>query len=321
MNITEKIQLAIEHYDAGNLQQAECFLREIVKEQPENAAVLHLLGIVYAQLGDFDVSVHHLLISLKVNPQNADAYLALGHAYASKGQLDEANNCFQKALQINPSLHAFINAETTVQSGLEGFLKEAKGVIHVGANLGQERDLYASFGLNVVWIEPIPEVFAKLQSLIAPYPLQKAFCYLVTDVDDKEYQFHISNNEGQSSSIYDFAGHKEIWPTVMYTKTITLKSISLSSLVKKEHLDITHYDALVLDTQGSELLVLKGAITLLPHIKCIKTEVADFESYTGCCQLKDLDAFLGAHNFHRIAERRFAYKEGTGSYYDVLYAS
>ena len=84
---------------------------------------------------------------------------------------------------------------------------------------------------------------------------------------------------------------------------------------------MTTYDALVLDTQGSELLVLKGAIDILPHIKYVKTEVADFESYASCCQLKDLDAFFREHNFRRIAERRFAYKEGIGSYYDVLYTS
>jgi FkbM family methyltransferase len=204
---------------------------------------------------------------------------------------------------------------------LDSFLVDAKGIIHVGANLGQERELYAAYGLNVIWIEPIPDIFDNLKALIASYPNQKAFCCLVTDIDEKEYLFHISSHEGVSSSIYDLARHKEIWPSVTYTKTLSLKSITLTTLLKKEHLDMTKYDALVLDTQGSELLVLKGAISLLPHIKYVKTEVADFEAYKGCCQLKEMDSFFRDHNFRRVIKRKFVHKKGIGSYYDVLYSS
>ena len=44
----------------------------------------------------------------------------------------------------------------------DDFLRSCSGVIHVGANSGQERELYAQHGLNVVWIEPIPEVYTAL---------------------------------------------------------------------------------------------------------------------------------------------------------------
>jgi hypothetical protein len=36
----------------------------------------------------------------------------------------------------------------------QAYLAKCHGVIHVGANAGQERDLYAAHGLSVVWIEP-----------------------------------------------------------------------------------------------------------------------------------------------------------------------
>ena len=65
----------------------------------------------------------------------------------------------------------------------ECFLRKAKGVIHVDSHWGQERELYAAHGLNVVWIEPIPEVFDRLVGLIAPYANQRALKYLVTDAD------------------------------------------------------------------------------------------------------------------------------------------
>lgn len=90
------------------------------------------------------------------------------------------------------------------------FLEEISGVIHVGANIGQERDLYNKLGLFVIWIEPIPEVFQMLKQNLQGFQNQRAFQYLVTDIDGREYQFHIANNTGASSSILDLEQHKDI---------------------------------------------------------------------------------------------------------------
>jgi len=179
----------------------------------------------------------------------------------------------------------------------EEFLRKVSGIIHVGANTGQERDLYEKYGLRVIWIEPIPEVFNTLKANIRDYPNQQAFRYLVTDQEDVAYEFHISNKNGVSSSILDLKLHKDIWPHVTFEKTITLQSVTLASLLKKEQIDISKYDTLIIDTQGSELLILWGAIPILRKFKYIKTEVADFESYVGCCLLSDLNSFLVGHAF------------------------
>jgi FkbM family methyltransferase len=199
------------------------------------------------------------------------------------------------------------------------FLRKVSGVIHVGANLGQERALYGKHNLNVIWIEPIPDVYSKLKQNLEDFPQQRAFQYLITDEDDAEYSFHISNNNGQSSSIYDLDLHKEIWPMVSFQETIKLKSLTLASFAQKEGIDMSLYDALILDTQGSELLVLKGAAALLPSFKYIKTEAADFESYAGCCKMEEIDFLLSRFGFVKRRQDKFASKVGVGSYYDVLY--
>jgi FkbM family methyltransferase len=200
------------------------------------------------------------------------------------------------------------------------FLRHVSGIIHVGAHVGQECDRYAENNLEVLWIEPNPKIFQTLSKALKMYPKQRPFSYLVADVDDKDFSLHISNNNAVSSSIFELGAHKEIWPEVSFTETVPLKSITLSSLVKREQVDLNRYDALVMDTQGSELLVLKGAADILSHFKFIKTEAADFEVYRGCCTLADLDAFLGDHHFKRIRKKTFAHKPGIGSCYDVLYA-
>ncbi|MCG2720606.1 MAG: FkbM family methyltransferase, partial [Thermodesulfovibrionales bacterium] len=304
------------HFNLGNAFLNKGLLDDAIRHyqktlaiDPNYADAYMCLGGILRDKGLFDEAVHYFRKAVAINPDDADAYNFLGEILQRKGQLDEAIYCFEEAVRINPGLIIYNNL----------FLKISKGVIHVGANLGQERELYAAFGLNVVWIEPIPEVYQRLNTLIGSYPGQRAFCYLVTDVDDKEYLFHISNKGGGASSIYELAGHRGLWPDVTYTETITLRSITLLSLVKKESLDLTEYDVLVLDTQGSELLILKGARSLLPGIRYVRAEVADFESYAGCCRLDDLDAFFKECGFRMIAKERFAYKKDTGSYYEVLY--
>lgn len=213
----------------------------------------------------------------------------------------------------------YYNLQDMFKKDPDQFLKQVTGVIHVGANYGQERDIYKQYGLHVIWIEPIPEVYKQLTSNINAYSNQVAFQYLVTDKEQAEYEFHISNNNGASSSILDLKLHKDIWPDVGYDRTITLRSTTLTSLVKKEQINIGKYDALIMDTQGVELSILKGALPILSAFKFIKAEVPDFESYEGCCQLKDIDIFLKEHGFMEFSRHKFVESSKVGSYYDVVY--
>jgi FkbM family methyltransferase len=199
------------------------------------------------------------------------------------------------------------------------FLRRARGVIHVGANTGQEAELYHSHHLHVLWIEPIPSVFQELVVNIREYPDQKAIQALVTDVEGKAYDFHIASNNGQSSSILQLEQHRGIWPDITYTETLRLVSRTLPTLLETHAVDLGLHDALILDTQGSELLVLRGALPVLDKFRYIKVEVPNFESYKGCCRVSDIDALLTPFGFEEIARTKFASHPEGGSYFDVVY--
>lgn len=199
------------------------------------------------------------------------------------------------------------------------FLKDISGVVHVGANTGQEREIYNQYGLNVIWVEPIPQVFEQLKNNIIGYNKQQALQALITDTENKEYEFHVANNNGASSSIYELKDHKDIWPNVEYNESISLNSTTLTSLFKSKSVDISKYQALVMDTQGSELLVLKGSIPLLKYFKYIKTEVADFESYEGCCTLSQIKDFMLEHGYKECSRIIFAQHVKGGRYYDIIF--
>lgn len=202
---------------------------------------------------------------------------------------------------------------------IDRFLTRAEGVLHVGANTGQERGLYARLALDVVWIEPIPEVFAELQANIARLSRQRAFRYLLTDADRDEVELKIANNNGAASSIFEIGALREIWPEIEYSSTLRMPGTTLATFLEREQIDPSRHDALVLDTQGSELLVLRGAGERLREFRFVKTEVADFEAYVGCCQLDDLNAYLAGFGFHERQRMKFAENSTGGHYFDILY--
>jgi FkbM family methyltransferase len=176
------------------------------------------------------------------------------------------------------------------------WLGQVDNIVHVGANAGQEMWLYNAYELGVLWIEPIPWVFAELEKNIKAYPKQRACQALVVDVSNKTFTFNIASNGGQSSSIFDLGEHKDLWPEVVYTDRIDVISRTLDDILVN---DPIKYDGLVMDVQGAELLVLKGAADLLAQFQFIKAEAADFELYKGAATTNELVRFLSGFDLVR----------------------
>jgi 2-O-methyltransferase len=194
------------------------------------------------------------------------------------------------------------------------------GVIHVGANRGHERFLYAENRLKVVWIEPLPEIFDQLRHNIEPYADQRALNALITDRDGDVYTLHISNNAGESSSIFDLHHHKDLWPDVHYVGDIVLTSVTLKTALEEHAISPGEYEVLAIDVQGSELMVLKGAEDILPCFKYIKSEAADFEVYKNGCTADQITAYLETRGFRLMRKDAFARRAAGGACFDLLFA-
>jgi FkbM family methyltransferase len=198
------------------------------------------------------------------------------------------------------------------------FLKWCNRIVHVGANSGEERELYDSYGLSVVWVEPIPAVYEELVRNIEPYPKQMAIQALLTDRAEDTVQFNVANNSGASSSILDLALHRDIWPEVSYVDQIRLRTETLDRVLAEHGIGL-RIDALILDTQGSELLVLKGADAVLRQTVWLKVEAADFESYKGGATVETIREFLKGYSFRLVRTIEFAKHPSGGKYYDLLF--
>lgn len=199
------------------------------------------------------------------------------------------------------------------------FLKNVNGVIHVGAHAGQERELYDFYNLNVIWIEPNDEVFDLLEDNIKNFPKQKAFKALITDKDNEIYDFRITDDRGGASSIYKLDLHHKMFKGINESKIIKIKSKTLSTFIEENQINLEKYNFLNMDTQGSELLVLKGSSHILNRFIYIKSEASDFELYEGNPKINDIKKFLASFNFNCIYLVKVKSLAKVGSIYEVIF--
>jgi FkbM family methyltransferase len=177
-------------------------------------------------------------------------------------------------------------------------LPRAKGIIHVGANTGQEIAAYKNANPDIcVYIEPIPSVFEKLASNLQEIPNHYPVQALCSDVDDEEIIFNVASNNGESSSIFNLGKHERLYPQINYVESFKIQAKTLDRLIKEQFSD-RKFNVLVMDTQGSELKVLQGSRQLLEtSIFCVYAEVSEEPLYEGSCTLEEVTEFLKPFGF------------------------
>lgn len=161
---------------------------------------------------------------------------------------------------------------------------QANGVIHVGAHYGQEVPTYKKMGIKkIVLIEPQHHCIPKLKK-IPGVEIHHLACGSRID----RIEMHISpQNQGQSNSLLRPALHRKQHPDIIFTHTEWVDVVPLDLVFYN-----TDCDLLVMDVQGYELEVLKGAKKTLEIIDWVYTEVNRDETYVGCARVEQLDAFL-----------------------------
>ena len=178
-------------------------------------------------------------------------------------------------------------------------LSQESGVLHLGAHTGQEINKYEQLGLKVIWIEANPEIYARLRDNLSATPNQKAYCALLSDQDGRELDFYISSGDAGSSSIYEF-GKDLGYSNLTMISNVKLESHRLDSVLNLE--DLSDFGHWVIDVQGAELEVLKGAESSLVGCRSMFIEVSTREVYKGGTSYKELRSFLISHGLHPLWE-------------------
>jgi len=172
------------------------------------------------------------------------------------------------------------------------------GAFHLGAHECEEMSFYNQLGLqstDIIWIDAIDEKVNEAKKRGIP----NVFNAVITDKDDNDVIFNISNNV-QSSSVLEFGTHSVEHPSVIYINKIHKKSTTIDSFFTRNNIDASKYNFWNFDIQGAELLALKGSINNIKHAKAIYLEVNVNELYKGCALIGEIDLFLSYYNFKRV---------------------
>ena len=108
--LSQQINIALQHHQAGRLSEAEAAYREILAVDPENIDALHFSGVIAYQRGENEQAAEWISRALARNASNAPAHNNLGNVLVRQGKLEEAIACYRKALALQPDyVDAHIN--------------------------------------------------------------------------------------------------------------------------------------------------------------------------------------------------------------------
>jgi FkbM family methyltransferase len=178
--------------------------------------------------------------------------------------------------------------------------KDEVVIFDVGAHHGQTALKYNSLFKNcqIYAFEPFIDSFNILKDNVSIYKNVKAF-NLALSKDIGQVAFNLNSSSGTNSILPTSIEAATTWDkNVLETaETIQVNSTTLDDFIAKKN--ISQIDILKLDTQGSEYLVIEGAIEYIKKgkIKLIYMEIILMPTYVGQKHFDEILKLLRTNNF------------------------
>lgn len=102
-----RLQQAVDHHQAGRLEQAAELYRSVLRGNPIQPDALYLLGVIAHQTENHQQAVELIRCALAIRSDQAQYHNVLGLALMSLGKADEAEAGFQRAIALDnaPEFH------------------------------------------------------------------------------------------------------------------------------------------------------------------------------------------------------------------------
>ena len=189
--------------------------------------------------------------------------------------------------------------------------KPITGIIQVGAHIGGELEILKQLSNNILMFEPQKNIFAQLLNNIKDCTTIVAENIALGSASAKLKMYKEHVNGGQSSSLLMPALHTIQYPGILFTDFEEVEVKTLDSYMEENN---NTYNIMMLDVQGYELEVLKGAKKTLKNIDYILCEVNRAELYQGCPMVEEIDSYLSTFNFKRNTTSWDGYTWGDALY-------
>jgi Flp pilus assembly protein TadD len=109
LSVPQVLALAEQHRQAGRLAVAEDLCRQVLRSQPQNAEVLHLLGIVLHQGGNAAAGIESIKQAIAISGNVPLFHCNLGEICRLSGRLEEAVAAGRRALELQPNYPQALN--------------------------------------------------------------------------------------------------------------------------------------------------------------------------------------------------------------------
>ena len=102
VNLSETMKVAVQHHQAGRLQQAEQFYHLALQNAPNHPAVLHSLAMIAYQTGRYDAALRMVTQALANNSQVPQLHNTRGVVLEALGEFEQAIDAYQHAVRLKP---------------------------------------------------------------------------------------------------------------------------------------------------------------------------------------------------------------------------
>ena len=105
-----KVNLAIVYNKLKENRKAETLLKEVIKNHPELPDTYYSLGLLEAEMGNYEASAKYLKTASEKMPDRPRIYLNLAKVLQYLKQIPNAEKAFQKAYQLAPHEAGYLSA-------------------------------------------------------------------------------------------------------------------------------------------------------------------------------------------------------------------
>jgi FkbM family methyltransferase len=203
---------------------------------------------------------------------------------------------------------------------IQKYQLKINGCIHVGGHWAEEHEDYLKEGIrDIYYIEPCIEAFKIMVKRVSGLDIDThsdgvivatavgypravfhggvAFINCACgDSRDISVMYVSHNNQGQSNSLLKPGLHIEQHPEVVFNDAEAVPVYELDFLISAK----SSPNMLVMDVQGYEGHVLRGATETLKRIDVIYTEVNRGQTYEGNMEIEEMDEYLKKFGFERV---------------------
>jgi predicted O-linked N-acetylglucosamine transferase (SPINDLY family) len=109
LTIPQALEFAVQHYQAGQLAEAERVCRQILTVEPRHADALHVLGVILHRAGALDAALDSIRKAIAAAPSIALYRNSLGNLLRERGQRGEAIAAYRQAIELQPDLAEALN--------------------------------------------------------------------------------------------------------------------------------------------------------------------------------------------------------------------